>query len=456
MDLVVDDAFGDRDLDGGQQGLHHLVAGLHALAEPLAALGVLDEVGLELLQGVELARQLGELVVELGELALLDRLDGDGALGGCAGVVAARERGLERLGLARGHPDERLVHAFEHVAGADLVGHPGDGVDLLAVDLGRQVDRHEVARGGGALDALEGAETLAQRGEALFDVGVADLDRVDLDGQGGVVRQLDLGALVDLGGEGEALTGVERHLGDVDLRLTQRAHRVLLEGLPVEGRERVVDGLLQHGALAQALVDDPRRDLAAPEPRDLDLAADGLVRLLQAGLELLGGDLDGQLHPGRAEGLERTLHCGYSRSGGRYAVRLARARACTRRGGRRGRRRAIRSMLAACVRPGRIRERPTAWELARAAVTTHEVADEVVATAVPTTATATSWAPPRVAGPDGRGSRIRTDGLPLPKRTRYQTAPYPGRWAHGIPWPTHRARYGTRGRGGSREPGGRD
>lgn len=25
----------------------------------------------------------------------------------------------------------------------------------------------------------------------------------------------------------------------------------------------------------------------------------------------------------------------------------------------------------------------------------------------------------------GRGSRIRTGGLPLPKRTRYQAAPYP-------------------------------
>ncbi len=73
-------------------------------------------------------------------------------------------------------------------------------------------------------------------------------DRVDLDGDVGVVRQLDVGPDVDLGGELEVLALLGRDLGDVDLRLPERAHVVLVDGLAVELRQRLVDRLLQHGA----------------------------------------------------------------------------------------------------------------------------------------------------------------------------------------------------------------
>src|SRR5207244_10419966 len=60
----------------------------------------------------------------------------------------------------------------------------------------------------------------------------------------------------------------------------------------------------------QPLVDDPRRDMAGPESGDPGLPAHLAIRLVEAGLQLLEGNLDGQLHPGRAELLDIGLHGG--------------------------------------------------------------------------------------------------------------------------------------------------
>ena len=227
-------------------------------------------------------------------------------------LLAAGERGGEGLGLVGGHPDECLVEAVEHVAGADLVGDAGHRVDLVAVDLGREVHRDEVTGGDDAVDALEGAEAGAQVVEALLDGALLDGRLVDGDLDGGEVGQVDLGALVDLGDEDEVLAVRGRHREVGDLGLAERADRVLLERLPVEGRQRIVDGLLEDGGAADALLDDPCGDLALAEAGHLDVLTDVLDGRIEARLELLERDLDGQLDPGRAEGLERTLHCGYS------------------------------------------------------------------------------------------------------------------------------------------------
>ena len=145
-----------------------------------------------------------------------------------------------------GHADEGLVEAVEHVAGADLVGDAGDRVDLVVADAGPEVDRDEVAVLDGALDALEGAEALLQRDEPRLDVLVGRLGLVDLDGDAAeVLGQLDLGAHVDLDGELEVLAVLGGHLGHVDLGLADRADLVLLDGLAVELREGLVDGLLE-------------------------------------------------------------------------------------------------------------------------------------------------------------------------------------------------------------------
>ena len=61
------------------------------------------------------------------------------------------------------------------------------------------------------------------------------------------------------------------HRGDVDLGLADGADVLGLGGLGEEAREGLVDGLLDHGAAADALVDDPARDLALAEARDLHL-----------------------------------------------------------------------------------------------------------------------------------------------------------------------------------------
>ena len=137
------------------------------LLEALLPLDLRPHVGAQLLEGVELARHLRELVVEVGQLALLDGEDGDGDLRLLALVVAAEQRRLEGRRLARGEGLERLVDALDQLAGAELVGDRVRGVDLLVADRGDEVDLHEVAGLRRALDGDEGAEAAAQLVELL-------------------------------------------------------------------------------------------------------------------------------------------------------------------------------------------------------------------------------------------------------------------------------------------------
>ena len=169
-----------------------------------------------------------------------------------------------------------------------------------------EVEHDEVALGRRALDVVQGGEALAQRLDLLLDVGVGDLDVLDLGLEAVVVGHLDLGADVDLGGELEGLVVLE--LRDLDLRLGQRLEGVLLERLDVLLREHLVDRLVEHRAAPDLTVDDGRRHLAAAEAGDVDLLGDLLVRRVEARLELLEGHLDGQLGPGRAQVLDGALH----------------------------------------------------------------------------------------------------------------------------------------------------
>src|SRR5690606_4897077 len=85
--------------------------------------------------------------------------------------------------------------------------------------------------------------------DRLVDVLLGDLDGVDLDLDAGVVRDLDGGADVDLGGEVQRLAVLQ--LRDVDLGLAQGAQLGLVDRVGVELREGVVDGLLQHRTAAE-------------------------------------------------------------------------------------------------------------------------------------------------------------------------------------------------------------
>ena len=159
-DLGQDERIGNRDLGVGQQMLQHLVTGLEPLLKLLGALSLRLDVGRELIHGVELGGQLGELVVKLGQDTLLDRLDRHRDIGVLALLIASGERRRERLDLFGGHPDECVVQSVDHVAGTDLVGDPLGRVDLLLVDRRRKVDRHEVTHGGDPLDASQSAKAL--------------------------------------------------------------------------------------------------------------------------------------------------------------------------------------------------------------------------------------------------------------------------------------------------------
>ena len=84
---------GDRDLGQVEHLLEHGVAGGGGLLEALAVAEPDADVVGQLVDGVELRGHLGELVVELGELLLLDRGDADLDLDVLALEVAAGERG---------------------------------------------------------------------------------------------------------------------------------------------------------------------------------------------------------------------------------------------------------------------------------------------------------------------------------------------------------------------------
>jgi hypothetical protein len=157
--LGLDELLRNGDLDLLEQLLDDLVASLRALAEDLRLAELLTQVGLELVDRVELAGDLGEVVVGGGKLALLDGDDGDADEGVLAGVVAAEQRRLERGALTRGERVERLVDAVDELTGAELVGDPLRGVDLVAVDRGDEIDLREVAGLGRAVDRDERAET---------------------------------------------------------------------------------------------------------------------------------------------------------------------------------------------------------------------------------------------------------------------------------------------------------
>ncbi len=314
MHLGLDEGVGHGDLEGLQELVEHLVAGLDALLEGLAAAGPLGDVGAQLLQRLELRGLLGEVVVELGQLALLDRGQRDRDLGLLADPVATGQRRGERRRLLGAQTGEGLVEPLDHRRRADLVGDALDRVDLLVVDRAAQVDGDEVALGGRTLDgderAVPGAQLLELLGRSLLDGGL--VDAVDRDGDPGEVGQRDLGTHIELDREGELVVIGHRHAGDVDLGLAQRRDLVLGQRLAVELGEGLVDGLLDDRPAADALLDELARHLAAAEARHVDLRTDRCERRLDARLELLGGDLDGHLDPGGGQGLDGTLHFWHS------------------------------------------------------------------------------------------------------------------------------------------------
>ena len=289
MHLGLDEGRRHRDLDLLDELVDDLVARLRTLAEHLGAGDLLLDVVLELLDGVELARDLCEVVVGLGQLALLDRLDRDRDEGGLALVVAAEQHRVERRGLACREGVERVVDAVDELTGAQLVRDRVRGVDDVVADLRLEVDLQEVALLRRAVDGDECAEARAQGIQLVLDVVGADLGVVDLELEAVVLRQVELGTHVDLDRQHEVAGEVllVRPLGDVRLGATDRAHLLVAHRLAVELVEAVAHRVVEHLGTTDALVDELRRHLALAESGDVDLRTDVLVRVVDRGLELL-------------------------------------------------------------------------------------------------------------------------------------------------------------------------
>ena len=227
-------------------------------------------------------------------------------------MLATGQRGGEDLALLCGHRDQRIVQAVDHVARADLVGDPLGCIYLFLTDRSGEVDGDEVTLRSHSVDTGQGAETLTECGHSRLNIGANSLTvkHINLDRDALVVGQNQRRTNINLDGELQVLARFGWNLGHINVGLTQRADLVIFHGLAVEVRKRFVDGLLQDRTAANTLVDDPGRNLACAEPWNIDLRTDCLVGRIEARLELVERDLDGQLDPGGVEGLDGTLHYG--------------------------------------------------------------------------------------------------------------------------------------------------
>lgn len=228
-------------------------------------------------------------------------------------MVATDESGAERGVLTRGERLDRVVDALEQLARADLVGDALGAVDLGAVDRGDEVELDEVTLRGRPVDRHERAEAGAHVVELGVERSVIGLDSVDGHGDAVVRGQLDVGTDVDLDVHEQVTREVllVRPLRDVGRRAPHDAQLVLVGRLAEELVQAFVHGVLDDRAATDALVDDRCRDLALAEAGDLDVLSDVLVRVSDAGLEVVRGDRDGELDPGRGQLLDGAVrHAG--------------------------------------------------------------------------------------------------------------------------------------------------
>ena len=306
--LGLHDRFRQRHVDLLEQGLQRGGADLLGLLHALDPADLIGQAGPQLVDGVEFACQLGEFVIGLGQLTFLDRDDGDGDFGLLAGVRTGGHLGGEDLGLAGRQADDRIVETVDKLAGADLVRQAlrrrlGD---IFAVDVGRQVDRDEVAGRGGPIDSGQGAEPGAQRLQFGVDILVADLDRVDGDLQRAQVGQGDVGSYVDLGGEDQFLAVLL--FGDLDVGLAERPHVRIGHRLAVAAGQRLVDDLVEHRLTADPRLQQLGRRLARTETRQPHLLGELLVGPVEVGLQFLERHLYVDANPGGAQLLDGALH----------------------------------------------------------------------------------------------------------------------------------------------------
>ena len=243
-------------------------------------------------------------------------------------MLAGDQLGGEGGLFASLHTNQGVIQSLDQGIVTNLVGQSLGSclVNSLAIDGGGQVDRDEVALLHGTISRLQGAEASLQVLQLRIDGLVISLQRRNLNGDVREVRNLNLRANINLSSEGNVLAILQ--LRDLDLRLAESLHVVLLDSLAVARRQHLVDDLIQDNTTAQASFQNLRRNLALAEARHVYLLREGGVGLVELWLKLLEWNLNRELGAGGAQLFYRALHectllCIDSFLGATVVIRLA-------------------------------------------------------------------------------------------------------------------------------------
>ena len=298
VDLLVDHAGGDV--------AGHVLAGqndsLVLKVTVNSFLTLLGEVGLDALleggQRVVFGDVLGELVVELGLDGLLDLVDlaleGRGLAGQLLGV-ALGEGDLDGLLFTGLQADELIFEAGDERAGAERQGIALGlaAVEGLAVDKAFKVQNDGVAGLGFAVNGLDAGVAVLHAAELCVDFGLGDGNGLlgDLDAL--VLAEGDLGVELSGNGQHDAAVFGGLHIGNGGL--ADGLELLLDNGSFVDLGEDLVDSVFIEDLRAVHPLDELARGLALAEAGDHDILTDLGIGLVQSSLELVPGDLDGDL-----------------------------------------------------------------------------------------------------------------------------------------------------------------
>ncbi len=281
---------------------------LDLLVEPVL------EVGAQLLQRLPARDALGQLVVERGQLGLLDLVDGDREDRVLAGqllvVVLGREASLDVLGLAGRHADDPVDEAGDEAVLLDLrlLALGGAALERHAVDLALVVERGDGrpgAPGGrpgpGPRRSWRSCSSAASTSSSVAASGRSGISTpaygLGLDRRAHRHGRLERGRLAGL-----ALgTRSQAGLASGSMPCSSSAAGYLRV-------DQVVQRALHDLTAAVLVLEDLPRHFAGPEAGDFRIAGQAAERRVLRGAELFRRDADLELDLSRVERFQRRGH----------------------------------------------------------------------------------------------------------------------------------------------------
>ena len=318
----MDQPVGHLDLGLGHRRLDHRILVLAFECARVDLLEALADVLAQLRERVEAGGLGREVVVGLGQVLGLDLVDRDRELRLLARqlrsriVVGERDRDRSLLACARAH--QLLLESGHEPARAELheLIAAGASLKFLSVDGAHVVDHRVVAVRGGALHRVERRQPVAQPVDLLVDLGILDLRLAAADLESLVLAELGGRADPDLDRERQRLP-LLGHVAHVELGLAYRGDPGAVDRVRVPAPERAPDRLVEDRVAAEPADHHRGRNLALAESGYAHLAAELARGLLDAPLDLLGGDfrLDAHARLGQLgdAGLDAVGHGGRAR-----------------------------------------------------------------------------------------------------------------------------------------------